>query len=317
MRISLGSRIQLWFSEKEPSCSFLAALLAVFLVFCPARLQSKPIVEAEMRGQLGNNLFIVATASAYAWDHQALPFFPELELKYPAGRKMLELNRDHVFFRCNTSKPPRTSTNKWCEPTFAYHEIPFLKNVKLHGYFQSEKYFAHHREKILQLFAPHPDDMQYIREKYQWILDHPVSVSLHLRQFHEDPNGHRYIQYGKDYIKKASQEFPSNAHFVVFSNSIEFAIANIPKEIADRVTIIKDEPHYICLFLMSLCKHNIISNSTFSWWGGWLNQNPEKIVIAPKQWLSPDWSLDTSDVVPETWKRVSAKWGALNQPTTY
>jgi hypothetical protein len=55
--------------------------------------------------------------------------------------------------------------------------------------------------------------------------------------------------------------------------------------------------------LISRCKHQIISNSTFSWWGAWLNQNPEKIVVAPNVWYK-DPNLDTSQLIPKEWKRI-------------
>lgn len=59
------------------------------------------------------------------------------------------------------------------------------------------------------------------------------------------------------------------------------------------------------LYIMSLCKHNIIANSSFSWWAAWLNQNPDKIVVAPKVWLGPARAdVDTTDLIPENWIKI-------------
>lgn len=274
-----------------------------------AAVSSKPFVEAEMRGQLGNELFIVAAAYALALDNDADAYFPELALKYTYKHEDIPLNLGHIFFRCNLSKPPVSANFVWHQPTYAYHKIPFQPNTQVHGYFQSEKFFAHQRKKILELFAPLPDDLKYIQSKYGKILDHPCTVGVQLRRYWEDPTGHLYIQYGKEYLKKAMDLFPKEALFILCSNDSAFAKQNIPEEMIDRVVCIENEPHYIDLFLLSLCKHNIISNSTFGWWGAWLNQNPDKKVIAPAVWLNPNYNqLATHDIVPETWIKIEAPW---------
>ena len=65
----------------------------------------------------------------------------------------------------------------------------------------------------------------------------------------------------------------------------------------------KGDESYIDMHLMSLCKHNIIANSSFSWWGAWLNNNPEKIVVAPEKWFLNS-TVNTNDVIPETWHKM-------------
>lgn len=271
----------------------------------PSILIEKPFVIASVYGQLGNNFFEIATACALAWDHNADPYFPDLLTNKEDN---IPLNHEHVFFRCKTNPPSRSNKSLWFEPTFAYHSIPFQPNMHIKGYFQSEKYFKHHRDKLLELFAPRLDDLAHIENKYKKLLEHPKTVGIQIRYYRvDDPTGKLYNQYGKEYLDKAMSHFPKDSLFIVSSNNLEFARQNIPSW-AQNVVYLEGEPHYIDLFILSLCKHNIITNSSFGWWAAWLNKNPNKIVIAPKVWVNPNWDLPTQDVLPETWTKLDTDW---------
>lgn len=271
-----------------------------------------------LEGQLGNNMFIIASISAFAWDHGAIPTFPELLNRHnePYNPQNIPLNHQHVLFRCNTFKPNVPILFHWREPTFRYHQIPYRPSMMTNGYYQSEKYFKHYRKQILQLFAPRQDDWEYISEKYRWLIDHPNTVGVQVRKIVEQPNGPDWYQYGADYIRKAAQFFSKDALFIVTSNDPQFAREIFPKEI-ENVYFLENEPHYIDLYLFSLCKHNIIGNSTFGWWGAWMNQNPNKIVVVPRMWLTPQYGLPMQDLFPEEWIQLDAKVGFLNNRDAY
>ena len=103
------------------------------------------------------------------------------------------------------------------------------------------------------------------------------------------------------YFDKATSEIVkkhSDIRFVVFSDDINWCKEAFKNK---NFTFIEDEKDYIDLHMMSLCKHNIIVNSTFSWWGAWLNTNPNKIVIAPKVWFGSSSHEDSKDVIPNDW----------------
>lgn len=235
-------------------------------------------VIGNLLGQLGNQMFEIAAASALAWDNEGEAHFPDL---HPASTEYR-----HVFFRCNRNTPDIPITYEWGNGSpFTYVPIPYQPNMKLGGYLQNEKYFAHHREKIIELFAPHKDDLNYIKRKYDDILSHPNSVSLHLRYYYrEKPDDESFIQYESEYYEKAMNHFSKDSLFVVISDDISFAKKNISTE-GRNVVFIENEPFYIDFYLQTFCKDNIISNSTFSWWGAWLNQNKDKKVIRPQKWL--------------------------------
>jgi hypothetical protein len=255
---------------------------------------NKPTVTAHMKGQLGNNLFQVATASALAWDNKAQPYFPV----FPPQAVL-----QHVFFRCNILPAYTKISCTYQEPSANYSHIPFAPHMKIDGYFQSEKYFAHYRKRLLKLFAPHPKDLEYMKSKYQWLMNHPNSVGIQIRYYKfEDPQSKIYPQYGKDYLEKAMAHFPASSLFVVSSNNLEYARKNVP--IGKRnVIFLEKEPSYIDLHLLSMCKHNIITNSSFGWWAAWLNQNAKKKVLYPKLLF---YGIPSQDYCPKEWIGITA-----------
>ena len=89
---------------------------------------------------------------------------------------------------------------------------------------------------------------------------------------------------------------------MVFSDDIEWVKSNLHYADMTFVDWNTGEDSWQDMYIMSQCKYNIIANSTFSWWGAWLNNTPDKIVIAPKQWMKEE--TKRSDIIPETWIRL-------------
>ncbi|MES2200324.1 MAG: hypothetical protein V4489_09195, partial [Chlamydiota bacterium] len=157
---------------------FFNAFVVFFMSFSNAfSEQNKPFVIGEMTGQLGNQLFVVATACSLAWDNGAEAYFPTLVSPIDVYK--------HVFFRCKITDPNLPFNYTWEEPRYRYDLISYYPNMQIKGYFQSEKYFKHHREEILQLFAPSSKDMAYFQKKYDWLMEHPNTVGVQLRYYVE------------------------------------------------------------------------------------------------------------------------------------
>jgi hypothetical protein len=255
-------------------------------------------VYGDLLGRMGNYLFEVATASALAWDNNAVPYFPHLEELNPSNPLCT-----HVLFRCNKQLPPKDLkiAHEFVTPVSGYTDITFKPNMKLAGYCQSEKYFSHHRERLIQLFAPTKRDLKYIQKKYKDIINHPNSVSIHVRHYYAEVPGGMYLQFDKDYYEKAMSLFPKDSLFVVTSDDIRYARSIIPIS-NRRVKFLKGEQFYIDFHIQRLCKNNIITNSTFSWWSAWLNDNPSKKVIRPKRWVTAYPDLDS----PADWIRIDS-----------
>ena len=184
-----------------------------------------------------------------------------------------------------------------------------LDNSYIDGYWQSEKYFKPIEEIIRKEFTFQNEPEGKNNELSQLISD-TCSVSIHvrrgdyvtnkvIRQFH----GVCSIDYYKEAVAQIAQNL-TNPHFFLFSDDTDWVKKNI---IFNHPTIYVDHnkavKHYKDMHLMSLCKHNIIANSAFSWWGAWINTNKDKIVIAPKKWFN-DASVNTQDLIPEQWIRM-------------
>jgi hypothetical protein len=149
------------------------------------------------------------------------------------------------------------------------------------------------------------------RDVLHKILSEKISVSLHVRKGQIAEMGMKHTFYGistNEYFSRAVDHIANmigcEFHLFVFSDDIDIAkkemiIKKYPVTFVSSPAI----PDYEELILMSRCQHNIIANSTFSWWGAWLNQNPNKIIIAPKLWTRKG-NYVFRNIIPKSWIRI-------------
>lgn len=185
-------------------------------------------------------------------------------------------------------------------------------NIYLDGFWQSEKYFLKIEDIIRNDFTLKPESIKFIDDSIilsdiKYNINHSNSISIHFRRgdYISNPETNNY--HGvcpEEYYLKAISVINSkieNPNYFIFSDEPAWITENF--SFPGSYKIIQDNPGYLDLYLMSLCKHNIIANSSFSWWGGWLNSNPSKIVIAPKKWFN-EYNADTRDLCPTNWIRI-------------
>lgn len=172
------------------------------------------------------------------------------------------------------------------------------------GYWQSESYFDNITEQVRSALKFTPIN-EGKNARVAQIIDETVSVALHVRRGDYLSSG-RYIclgntQYYKEAVKLLKEKIPA-PRFFVFSDDIEWCRneLNLP---ADSIFVDwnNGSNSFRDMQLMSMCKHNIIANSSFSWWGAWLNSSPEKIVIAPNHFYKKDSGFDDSMLIPKKW----------------
>lgn len=184
-----------------------------------------------------------------------------------------------------------------------------LKSGYFDGHWQSEKYFHPYENAIRMAFELAQPFSPAGQTNFNLITSNPAPVSVHIRrgdyvsiQKVATVHGALSLEYYQNAMKEMLRKIP-NAHFFVFSDDIDWAKQNFPKEYPLTFVSSPDIPDYEEMTLMSKCFHHIVANSTFSWWGAWLNKRDDKIVIAPKQWYN-DTTKNVSDLVPTTWIRI-------------
>jgi hypothetical protein len=182
------------------------------------------------------------------------------------------------------------------------------RDCYLMGYWQSERYFRRHSDLIRQEFTFKQALSQQNLEYSQRITD-SESVSLHVRRgdYVSDPKTAKIMRSTSlDYYRNAIAHIAravQKPQFYVFSDDVAWVKAHV--EIPFPHTYVdwnQGSNSHVDMRLMSLCKHQIIANSSFSWWAAWLNRNPEKIVIAPTHWFVT--GVTGTDPVPSQWVRL-------------
>ena len=159
------------------------------------------------------------------------------------------------------------------------------------GYWQNEKVFSSFREEVLKDYNVSDEFPCELTELLQEIKDtEAVAVHVRLEDYLQDNN---YKVYGgictREYYEKAISYITENVQepvFYLFSTDLDSAREYLPDGIECHQMSYKGQRDYLDMYLMSRCKHHIIANSTFSWWGAWLNRREDKIVVCPGRWFN-------------------------------
>lgn len=195
---------------------------------------------------------------------------------------------DKYFNTVSVNKMVRESHFHFDEKMFNIED-----NVSIDGYFQTEKYFKHCKDLILDILKFKDDILQEAKDLLP-NTDKEI-VSIHIRRGdYTTPNPYHPVL-GVDYINNALEHFNENDfHFVVFSDDIDWCDSIWGDK--ENFTMFRSSSHFVDLCAMSLCDHNIITNSSFSWWGSYLSSKDKK-VIAPDKWFGPGYAHYITDDV--------------------
>lgn len=194
--------------------------------------------------------------------------------------------------------------NKFEPEFFEMNESAYIYD----SFFQTEKYFSSLRDELLKDFElkiPLNNENKMMLNEIQ----NSNSVSMHIRRGdyvkHKDKFGVLPLKYYEAGLQKIAEKI-QNLKIFVFSDDIKWVSKQIKFDFETVfVDINNAKKGYFDLELMKNCKHNIIANSSFSWWAAWLNQNPDKIVIAPSPWFL--FSENDYDIMPSGWKKINVR----------
>lgn len=196
------------------------------------------------------------------------------------------------------------------EPSFNYWgEVNNLTgDIYLDGYWQSEMYFREYADEVREDFT-FKLPMTKVNAELAKQISQVNAVSLHVRRGDYVGNAKTTATHGLcslDYYRAAILHITDqidNPHFFIFSDDIAWVKENLRVDLPHQyIEHNSGSESYNDMRLMSLCQHHIIANSSFSWWGAWLNPSLEKVVVAPKRWFANE--TNVQDLLPESWVRL-------------
>jgi hypothetical protein len=286
-------------------------------------------------GGFGNQLFQVAASLALSHSKNANNAFPDWVGNYIFKQPFNRLSKIEELYLFNShrlfSKPyiKKIYYPNWLfrQKGSSYSTLETLpKNVDLLGYFQSSKHFKCFKKEIRDSFTLNEECQDFIDKVYtNLVSDSKSVVSVHVRRGDYLKKKNLYPFCGKKYYKNSMKLFDENTLFLIFSDDMEWCKNNIRGhniryvETRSLKTPIdkffkegvknncNEENQWVDLLLMSKTNHNIISNSSFSWWGSWLNINPDKQVIAPNKWFGDSfkkYNVFQDDIYEDNWNII-------------
>jgi len=255
------------------------------------------MIITKLQGGLGNQLFQWAVTRSISYDLNVDYYFDltyfKSNIKKSVTKREFELK---YFDKIYVNELNGLNNLKHIKDDYKIKNIQ--DNSYLDGYWQSEKYFKHNDKIIKNDLAINNNLKRYIYNKYKFLNYN--TISIHVRRGDYLKLSKKHPPQSKVYYENAYDYIPNhtNMNVVILSDDINWCKDNFK---FSNMYFIENESNIIDLYIMSLSNHNIISNSTFSWWGSWLNNNKDKIVIAPNKWFGDNFNHNADNIICENW----------------
>lgn len=253
-------------------------------------------------GRLGNQMFQYAALRGIADKHGYDFTIPESDFNDEWNDHQLF----EVFDLPNLKNRGRVDDKFLQERQFNYD--PELVDqcpdgVSLYGYFQTERYFSHIADSIKEDFTFKRDVVENCKEVMEELSE---PIALHVRRTDYVEKSQDHPPCSMKYYHEALKRFHEKRPVVIFSDDVKWCKEqDIFKP--DRFLVSETDNNVYDMCMMTMCDDYIIANSSFSWWGAWLSQNPDPTVIAPKKWFGDTGYTaknNTEDICPDRWVRI-------------
>ena len=239
------------------------------------------MITSFLMGGIGNQMFQIAAATALAISNNDKAVFDFTKCHTPGQGNVSIKYKDNIFKNITHITDLKYDYIFEEMTPNIYKKIPYQHNMLIKGYFQNICYFKEYIQIIQDLFYINPDHILYIQKQLPEIDNFNSVTSVHIRRGDYLKLPDIFPLCTKEYYNKAMNSL-QNQKFVFISDDIEWVKQNYTgKNIF--YSELKDE--ILDLTLMTMCKNNIIANSSFSWWGAFLNKNKNKQVFAPPYWI--------------------------------
>jgi len=261
-------------------------------------------ITSRLQGRTGNMMFQIAHGFAKSLKYNRQFIVPSEE----SSSKHLEKNLFRKLnFLIRTTPSPNSSKHIWSP--FNYTKIDEPANdipTVYAGWYQSEKFFEGYNNNIKDLYSPTESFIQKALKDFPFLKD-SVVCALNVRRGDYLTQSTRHPVITLEYINEAYKQLPPHDKLIIMSDDIKWCEENIKLPNSVFIDPSKYWDHE-GIWLLSLCDHFIISNSSFSWWGAWLSKTTDKKVIAPSIWVGPDINDNMEDVWCDEWIKIPTKY---------
>lgn len=261
------------------------------------------IITSFLMGGLGNQMFQISKALSEGYENGIEVVFRPSSFIPMNGNQPTEY-LDNIY-RNLTFKEIDENLERISEPSWSFNKtnIFYYKSIEFYGYYQSSKNFKSQSEKIKDCFLPTQQFINKIKNLYPKIFGEN-SVSIHVRRGDYVGISEILPVIDKTYIDESLNQIGKHSHIFIFSNDKEWCKENLNYE---NSTVVEGLEDYEELWSISLCNHNIMSNSSFSWWGSYLNLNKNKKVIVPSVWFGSKGEKNYQDIYEDEWIKINVK----------